>query len=285
MKVVLALRIGSEHSVLDAHLSYHLNAGVDFVIAAAQDANHEAVELLEPYILDGHAHVVRSEVGVPEYDLSTRLAGLAVTEHAADWVIDSDVNEFWWPRAESLKDALVAIPPRYTVVQALVRRFLPAQGGGPRTTRGQLGVAQREAYVVADWLRPVYRASAQLKPVQRGAVTEPWRVPLRAWYPIEVFDFADDARASEDMASDEHVSDTRLVDALARLQHTGELSIPVPDIVEDAAYAVECAALGEADFGPIEAHIADLEERIAALEAPFWPGVARTLRRLVPRRR
>ncbi len=63
-----------------------------------------------------------------EYDLSARLAGLAVTEHAADWVIDSGVNEFWWPRAESLKDALVAIPPRYTVVQALVRRFLPGAG-------------------------------------------------------------------------------------------------------------------------------------------------------------
>ena len=55
------------------------------------------------------------------------------------------------------------------------------------------------------------------------------------------------------------MSDTRLVDALARLQCTGELSIPVPDIVDDAAYAVECAALGEADFGPIEAHIEDLE--------------------------
>ncbi len=102
--------------------------------------------------------------------------------------------------------------------------------------------------MVGDWLRPVYRAGAQLTLVQRGAVAEPWRVPLRAWYPIEVFDFADDARASEDMASDEHVSDTRLVDALARLQHTGELSIPVPDIVDDTAYAVECAALGEADF-------------------------------------
>ena len=143
-------------------------------------------------------------------------------EHAADWVIDSHVEQFWWPRAESLKDALVAIPPRYTVVQALVRRFLPAQAEVlGRSVANLVSRSMRRTQSVANWLRPVYRASAQLTLVQRGAVTEPWRVPLRAWYPIEVFDFADDARASEDMASDEHVSDTRAGDALARLQHTG----------------------------------------------------------------
>ncbi len=50
--------------MLDAHLSYHLNAGVDFVIAAAQERRiHEAMELLEPHIRDGHARVVHSEVG------------------------------------------------------------------------------------------------------------------------------------------------------------------------------------------------------------------------------
>ena len=53
------------------------------------------------------------------------MARLAVDEHEADWVLDSETDEFWMPRAETLKDVLVPIPPRYGVVQALVRVFLP----------------------------------------------------------------------------------------------------------------------------------------------------------------
>ena len=39
-------------------------------------------------------------------------------------MIDSHAGEFWWPRGEGLKDVLIAIPPRYTIVQALARPFV-----------------------------------------------------------------------------------------------------------------------------------------------------------------
>ena len=44
----------------------------------------------------------------------------------------------------------------------------------------------------------------------------------------------------------------------------------VPDVVDDAAYAVECAAVGEVDF-PARGEVAELEQRVAWLEERLWP--------------
>ncbi|HEU0246199.1 MAG TPA: hypothetical protein VFR38_03865, partial [Gaiellaceae bacterium] len=128
------------------------------------------------------------------------------------------------------------------------------------------------------------------------------RVPLRAWYPIEVFVFpehasdTEEARLDERVASGELVVDTRLADALRGLRDEssgrfalttgGERRIvfPVPTVVDDASYAVECAAVGEVDLVRLDRHIRELELRIAALEARFWPSVRRALRRLARRR-
>ena len=67
------------------------------------------------------------------------------------------------------------------------------------------------------------------------------------------------------------------------VQSPGLLSFPTPDIVDDAAYAVECAAVGEVDLPRLEQYIAELEQRIGWLEQRFWPRVLRAGSRLVQR--
>jgi hypothetical protein len=67
------------------------------------------------------------------------------------------------------------------------------------------------------------------------------------------------------------------------LRATGELALPVPDLVDDAEYAVECAALGETSLAPLETYVADLELRLAALEARLWPRARRVLRQVLRR--
>ena len=54
----------------------------------------------------------------------TELARVAADELGAEWIIPGTLEEVWWPRGESLKDVLAVIPPRYGVVQALVRTFV-----------------------------------------------------------------------------------------------------------------------------------------------------------------
>jgi hypothetical protein len=170
----------------------------------------------------------------------------------ADWIIDAKAGEFWWPRAESLKDVLAPIPPRYTIVQALVREF--DVDAAHRQSVGQMKAAGRTL------LRPLRRRGHEERPV-----------PLRAWYPVEVLTVG-----AVDSGS---IADSRLRDALA-----GEAVFRTPDIVDDAAYAVECAEVGEVDLPRLEAYVAELEQRVAFLEQRFWPRMLRAASTVIRRR-
>jgi hypothetical protein len=285
MKVVMSIVAGDRHAEdLDTQVSFHLNAGVDVILVADGDIGDDARSLLGSHVSAGSVHVVPDTTDQTEHERRTNLVRRAATEHDADWVLDSRAGEFWWPRGRSLKDVLVAIPARYTVVQALVRRFVPDPSGGPSIARSSLTVHSPKEIALGHWLRPVYRADPALVLSAPGVAPEAWRVPLRAWYPVELFDCAGvDAGEALTVADKSLVSDRRLAEALARLRKTGDLSLPVPDLVADAEYAVECAVLGETDLAPLETYVADLERRLAALEARVWPRARRALRQVLRR--
>ncbi|HET7743904.1 MAG TPA: glycosyltransferase family 2 protein [Gaiellaceae bacterium] len=335
MRIVSIVGAGDDAALLDAHLAFHLNAGVDLVLAI--DGGDDATgEILAAYERDGV--VRRMSTGAHgSSDVRSELARRAVAEHDAEWVLSSDADEFWWPRGESLKDVLAAIPARYGVVQALVRVFPPRPGDGAfeerMTVRPTLLEQPSAPESLTSTLRPVYRAGPALV-IDPGDPTEGGRrVPLRAWYPIEVLRFpfrspeqaerfcargerprseleaaALEAHreghlaewyAEQSAASGSLVSDVRLRDALRTLRRpdgtssTSVYALPAeddaglvlrpPTIVDDAAYAGECAAVGEVDLVALDRHIRDLEARIGQLEARFWPRVLRKLTRLTRR--
>jgi len=130
-------------------------------------------------------------------------------------------------------------------------------------------------------LRPVFRADAEVV-VQSGHAVELRRsVPLRGWYPIEIMSAAREVATDDD---EDLVEDTRLRDALLALRSgQAPLTFRVPDIVEDARYAVECAAVGEVDLPRLEQYVTELERRVDWLEQRFWPRVIRRLASLARR--
>jgi len=305
VNIVMTIVVSDSPETLDAHIAFHLNAGVDFILVSAPGSHDETDAIFERYGREGclRRMPARDSVAIAHTDM----ARLAVTEHGADWVIPSSTGEFWWPRGESLKDVLAVIPPRYSVVQALVRSFVGQREGGffadEMTLRTSLlhdGAARDEA--PQSMLRPIYRAEQNLTIDPEDWTLGGRRVPLRAWYPIEVFHFpvppsrTDDARLDARLASGELVVDMRLRDTLRGLRDEGgqrfappseekpRIVFPAPSVVDDASYAIECAAVGEVDLVRLDAQIRELEFRIAALEARLGPRVRRALRRLARRR-
>jgi Glycosyl transferase family 2 len=130
MKLVMTLVVRDEADVVDSQISYHLNAGVDFVLATDHDSQDGTTEILESYERDGVLRLFRVHGEMKDGEWRTRMARLAATDHGADWVINTDADEFWMPRAGSLEEVFRAIPERIGVFWALTCHFVPRPDDG-----------------------------------------------------------------------------------------------------------------------------------------------------------
>jgi Glycosyl transferase family 2 len=129
MKLAMTLLVRDEADVVEAHLAYHLSAGVDVVIATDHRSADGTTDVLESFAAHGYVHLIRrGDERIQQSEWVTQMARLAATEHGADWVLNSDADEFWWPRQGSLKEVLAAVPAAYGVVYAVSRPFVPRQG-------------------------------------------------------------------------------------------------------------------------------------------------------------
>ncbi len=126
----MTLLARDEIDIVDAWLAFHLNAGADLVIATDNRSEDGTTEVLERVRAvgsrppDPRARRGPSPGRVGDAHGASR--GDAST--AADWVINSDADEFWWPRGASLSEVLAAVPPRYGTVGAFLRVFCPRPG-------------------------------------------------------------------------------------------------------------------------------------------------------------
>ena len=137
MKLVMTVLARNEADVIDAQLAFHLHAGVDFVVATDNRSDDGTTEILERYERAGVLHLVHEPADDMRQDeWVTRMARLAATEFEADWVIESDADEFWWPRGGSLKDVLATVPERFGLVRGCWRHFVPLpEDGAPFSER------------------------------------------------------------------------------------------------------------------------------------------------------
>jgi len=335
MKLVMTLLARDEADVVDSQIAFHLNAGVDFVIATDNLSEDGTTEILESYARDGHLHLIREDSEyLRQADWITRMGRMAASDFGADWVIHSDADEFWWPRGGSLKEVLESVPARYGIVRALLRQFVPRPDDGSSFAE-RMTVRLSASAPINDptsLFRPnlkiVHRADPNVD-VSIGAqrlIGSPF-VPLRGWYPIEFFHFPirsleqcerkyshqtiaagetpspyyDRVRALQaegrlnefyeslvigdealerGVANGSLVVDTRLRDAL-RVLAAGEsrLTFPRPTVVDEAAYAVDVAALGEADVVRLQRRLDTLEQRLSQVEARPSARAYRRLRR------
>jgi hypothetical protein len=196
VRLVLTLLVRDEADVVGTQLEYHLNAGVDFVVATDHESRDGTAEILESYSREGHLRLIHERGPLTESVWRTRMARLAATEHGADWVINTDADEFWLPRRGTLKDTFAAIPERYGIVWALTRPFVP-RPDDDRSFAERMTVRLSALAPINDPASP-YRPHA--KAAHRGdpaivvrfgshLADSPTLVPLRDWYPADVLHF------------------------------------------------------------------------------------------------
>lgn len=203
MKLVVTVLARDEADVIEAQVAFHLNAGADFVIATDNNSRDGTTEILQAYAREGVLRLIHEPAeGLRQGEWVTRMARLAATEYGADWVINTDADEFWWPRGGSLKEVLAAVPDTYGIVQAFWRSFVPRPDDGSFFAERMTARLTQQAPIndPTSFYRPVVKVAHRADPdvnVARGnhALADSPLLPLTTWHPIEVLHFPLRSRA------------------------------------------------------------------------------------------
>lgn len=198
MKLVLTLLVRDEADVVEANLAFHLNTGVDLVVATDNGSQDGTDEILHSWARDGHVHVMRERGNdMRQGEWVTRMARTA-GELGADWIINGDADEFWWSRLGPPKEVLARIPRRFDTVRAFLRNFPPSTGDGFFAERmvarlvpsGLEPGSPYRAHPFQPQDKVVHRAHAGVT-VSEGNHEARWEgsVDLRGWWPFEVLHF------------------------------------------------------------------------------------------------
>jgi hypothetical protein len=130
VKLVMTLLVRDEADIVDAQIAYHLHAGVDFIVATDNGSRDGTREILEPYARDGYLHLIQQEgEKMQQVEWVSHMARLAATRFDADWVINSDADEFWCSHGTPIKSVLAEVPRRFGTVRAVMRNFVPCPVG------------------------------------------------------------------------------------------------------------------------------------------------------------
>ena len=193
MRVVLTLLARDEADIVDACVRHHLALGLDHVIATDHRSEDGTTDILESYRRDGTLTLLREPGEILEQAAwVTRMARLAATEHGADWVVNCDADEFWWPRSGTVHELLGAVPPRLGVVRGMWRHFVPRPGGGDPFER--MIVRRRPSADLADpfhaQVKVAHRAVSDVVVSKGNHDAEGTGLRLvREWFPFEVLHF------------------------------------------------------------------------------------------------
>lgn len=107
MKLVMTLLVRDEYDIVKTNILFHLERGVDAVVAIDNGSVDGTREILEELSKSADIRIV-DEPG-RNYDQTrwvTHAAFLARDEMGADWVLNNDADEFWVGRDGTLKDLL-----------------------------------------------------------------------------------------------------------------------------------------------------------------------------------
>jgi hypothetical protein len=111
MKVIMTLLVRDEEDIIRENIEFHLSQGVDFIIATDNKSEDATKSILKEYESKGLLHYIyEGEDNYNQHTWVTKMARMAYTDYQADWVINNDADEFWYPvKDNSLKDTFIKL--------------------------------------------------------------------------------------------------------------------------------------------------------------------------------
>ena len=126
MKLVMTLLVRDEADIVADNISFHLAQGVDHIIATDNLSEDSTTDILRDFERSGVLHYIRqSDDDYAQYRWVTHMARLAHGVYGADWVINNDADEFWYPDSGDLKQVLAAAPDGCDALTARRVNFVP----------------------------------------------------------------------------------------------------------------------------------------------------------------
>jgi glycosyltransferase involved in cell wall biosynthesis len=144
VKLVLTVLVRDEIDVIATMLDYHLAFGVDTIIATDNGSVDGTREVLASYERRGLLRLLdEAPSDFSQHRWVTRMAELAYSDHAADWVIHADADELFVALGHaSLKDALGGVASDVSVLKIERHDFVPIDR--PRQAPPQVEMVYRK---------------------------------------------------------------------------------------------------------------------------------------------
>ena len=126
MRLILTLLCRNEIDIIESMIRFHLGHGVDCIIATDNGSSDGTRECLQQYVRSGKLLLIDQPESTHDQAVwVSAMARMATEQLAADWLIHSDADEFWWPLTGDLKTTLQAVPPGVKALTVGRTNFLP----------------------------------------------------------------------------------------------------------------------------------------------------------------
>jgi len=106
-KLIMTLLVRNEEDIVDETIKFHLNSGVDFIIATNNNSNDGTRDILLKYQALGKLELIDEYANnFNQVKWVDRMIKIAINKYKADWIINVDADEFWYSRHGNIKLSL-----------------------------------------------------------------------------------------------------------------------------------------------------------------------------------
>lgn len=107
-KLIMTLLVRDEVDIIRQNIDFHLNHGVDFIIATDNGSVDGTKEILEDYQGIGKLYLIEEpNQDYSQSDWVNRMGKIAFEKYDADIILHCDADEFWFSRSGNLKNEIL----------------------------------------------------------------------------------------------------------------------------------------------------------------------------------